>query len=62
MSDQKNLRMTFDQLAYVMEQTGEKDPKKAIEAFAAIMKKEDIRPRHMPTVVAKLMERQRMKK
>lgn len=62
MSDQSNLRMTFEQLAYVMEQMEEKDPKKAIEAFAAIMKKEGIRPRHMPQVVAKLMERQRKRR
>lgn len=62
MSDQKSLRLTYEQLGYIMEQTGEKDPKTAIEAFAAIMKKEDIRPRFMPQVVAKLMERQRYKK
>lgn len=57
--EDKKLRLTYEQLGYIMEQTGEKDPKTAIEAFAAIMKKEDIRPRYMPTVVAKLMERER---
>jgi hypothetical protein len=58
MSD-KSLSLTFPQVEYIMEQTGETNPKTAIEAFAAIMKKEGIRPRFMPQVVTKLMERQR---
>lgn len=58
MEDRK-LRLTYEQLGYIMQQTGERDPKLAIIAFAEIMKKEDIRPRHMPQVVTKLMERER---
>lgn len=54
-----SLSLTFEQLGYIMAQMEEADPKKAIEAFAAIMKKEGIRPRFMPQVVTKLMERQR---
>lgn len=59
---QQNMKLTYEQLGWIMEQMGEKDPKTAIEAFAAIMKKEDLRPRLMPEVVAKLMERERKRR
>lgn len=61
MSDQK-LRLTYEQLGYIMEQTSISDPKKAMEYFAEIMMKEGIRPKMMPQVVAKLMERQKKRK
>lgn len=53
------LSLTFMHLEYIMEQSGEKDPKKAVEYFASVMKKEGIRPKYMPQVVEKLMQRQR---
>lgn len=58
MSDQ-NLKLTYEQLGYIMEKTNMKDPKSAIEYFAEIMKAEGIRPSKMPLVVFKLMERER---
>ena len=61
MSDQK-LRLTYEQLAFIVEQTGIKDPKDAMIYFAEIMKKEGLRPRQMPEVVSKMMGRQRRKK
>ena len=61
MSDQK-LRLTYEQLAFIVEQTGIKDPKDAMIYFAEVMKKEGLRPRQMPEVVSKMMERQRRKK
>lgn len=61
MGDQK-LRLTYEQLGYIMEQTDIKDPQRAMEYFAEIMMKEGIKPRFMPQVVAKLMERQRKRK
>lgn len=61
MSNQ-SLRLTYEQLAYIVEQTGITDPKEAMIYFAEIMKKEGLRPRQMPEVVAKLMERQRRQK
>jgi hypothetical protein len=56
---EKKMSLTYEQLAYICEQTGERNPKTAVEAFAAIMKKEGIRPRFLPEVVTKLMERER---
>lgn len=61
MGNQK-LRLTYEQLAYIVEQTGIKEPQQAMEYFAEIMMKEGIKPRFMPQVVAKLMERQRKRK
>lgn len=58
MSDQQ-VRLTYEQLGYVVEQTGISDPQSAMIYFAEIMRKEGISPRMMPQVVAKLMERQR---
>lgn len=61
MSNQ-SVRLTYEQLAYIVEQTGINDPKEAMIYFAEIMKKEGLRPRQMPEVVAKLMERERRKR
>jgi hypothetical protein len=61
MSDQK-LRLTYEQLAFIVEQTGITDPKQAMIYFAEVMKKEGLRPRQIPEVVAKMMDRQRRKK
>ena len=58
MGDQK-LKLTYEQLRYITEQTGMSDPKEAMTYFAEIMKKEGLRPRQMSEVVAKLMEREK---
>lgn len=61
MSNQ-SLRLTHEQIAYIVEQTGITDPKEAMIYFAKIMKEEGLRVRQMPEVVEKLIERQRRKK
>lgn len=53
------IRMTYEQLAYVVEKTGIRDPKKAVEYFAEVMMLEKINPIKMPTFVAKMIERER---
>lgn len=58
MSDTR-LKLTFEQITFIMEQTGIKDPKDAMIYFAEIMKKEGLRPRQMPDVVTKMMARMR---
>lgn len=61
MSDQK-LRLTYEQLAFIVEQTGIQEPKEAMIYFAEVMKMEGLKPRQMPEVVEKMMNRQRRKK
>lgn len=61
MSDQK-LKLTFEQIGFIMEQTGIRDPKEAMIYFAEVMKKEGLRPRQMPEVVTKMMDRARRQK
>lgn len=61
MSNQ-SLRLTYEQIAYIVEQTGIKDPKEAMVYFAKIMKEEGLKIKQMPEVVTKLMERQRRQK
>jgi hypothetical protein len=61
MSDTK-LRLTFEQIGFIMEQTGIKDPKEAMIYFAEVMKMEGLKPRQMPEVVTKMMERMRRQK
>jgi hypothetical protein len=56
------MSLTYEQVAYIVEQTGISDPKQAIEYFAEIMKKEGIRPKMMPQVVEKLMNKRRRSK
>lgn len=58
MSNQQ-VRLTYEQLSYIIEQTGISDPQSAMVYFAEIMNKENISTHMMPQVVAKLMERQR---
>lgn len=58
MSSQK-LKLTYDQLYYIMEQTGISDLKKSVEYFAELMSKEGIDPKMMPQVVDKLIAKQR---
>jgi len=58
MAKQK-LKLTYEQLGYIMEQTNISDPKQAIVYFAEIMKKEGIKTKLMSEAVAKLMEKQR---
>jgi len=57
MSNQK-MRLTFEQIAYIVEKTGISDPQKALERFAELMKLEGISPRKLPLVVEKLMARE----
>lgn len=54
MSD-KPLKLTEKHIVFIMEQTGESNPRRAIEYFAQIMYKEGLRPRQMPEVVEKMM-------
>lgn len=61
MSDTK-LRLTFEQIGFIMEQTEIKDPKEAMIYFAEIMKKEGLRPRQMPEVVDKMIAHMRRQK
>lgn len=57
-----SLKLTYEQLGWVVEKTGITDPKEALEYFATLMKHEGIPPRKMPLVVEKLMDRERRKK
>lgn len=54
-----NIRLTYDQITFIVKQTGVTDPKQAIEYFAEIMHLEGIHPSKMSLVVEKLMERDR---
>lgn len=57
-----SLKLTYEQLGWVVEKTGIESPKEALEYFATLMKQEGIPPRKMPLVVEKLMDRERRKK
>jgi len=58
MSDHK-MKLTYEQVAFIVEKIGISDPQKAFERFAELMKLEGISPRKLPLVVQKLMERER---
>ena len=55
MSD-SNLKITYEQLAWVTEQLEIAEPMKALERFAELMRMEGIPPRKISIVVEKLME------
>lgn len=58
MSNQ-GLRLTVEQISYIMDITEIDDAHKAIIYLAEVMRKEGIGPRDMPDVVALLMKRSR---
>lgn len=58
MSNQ-GLRLSIEQISYIMDQTEIEDPMKAIEFFAEIMRKEGIRPTNMGEVINLLMGKNR---
>lgn len=55
----EKVRLTYEQLAYIVEKTGIEDPKKAVEYFAEIMAMESINPGKIQACVIKLMEKER---
>lgn len=56
-----SIRLTYDQIEYIMKRTDITDPNKAIEYFAELLIMERISPSSMGVVVTKLMERDRKK-
>lgn len=61
MSNQK-VTLSYQQLAFIVEQTGISDPSEAMKYFGRLMMQEGIRPRYMPQLVDKMMQRQRKQK
>lgn len=61
MGNQK-LRLTYEQVAWLTEQTQISDPQKALEYFADLMRQEGIKPRFLPQVIEKMMQRMRKQK
>lgn len=53
------LRITQEQLSYIVEKTGIKDPKEAVIYFAEVMVMEKIHPSKMPECVNKMIQRER---
>jgi hypothetical protein len=52
------MRLTFGQIAWIVEKTGISDPEQAIVRFAELMKMEGLSPRKLPEVVEKIMARE----
>lgn len=57
----QKMKLTYEQLAYIVEKTDVKDPQKAVEYFAEIMVMERIHPSKMPECVSRLMAREKRK-
>ena len=58
MSNNHRMRLTFGQIAWIVEKTGISDPEQAIVRFAELMKIEGLSPRKLPEVVEKIMARE----
>ena len=56
------LRLTYEQISYIVEKTGIENHMKAVEYFAELMIKEGISPTKMALCITKIMERERKQK